>query len=401
MLVVQAADEHDRIAGLGVGAGTGHRLLTQRAVAGFVGVVRTGRVLQAALLPGGVLHHLLGMVARHVFHLHVAAELRAQRQQRRFLVQRLDLGAAAAVGVHAIGVGADDKQSCHAIGVQRQQPVVVLEQHHGLTRHIQCRLQVIERGISPGFADGAGAVTVRQHMQRVHDAQHVKHLAVHILLGDLASRDRLLQWVGEIVVVEVGGHRHLHVEPDLGALLGALDAAPVGDGEAVEIPLVTQHVVEQPAVLAAAHTVDQVVRAHHAQHARTLDRGLEGGQVQFTQRAIADRLVHVQAVGLLAVRGEMLGAGRHVGFLHALDVADGLLGGEHRVLAHVFEVAAAQRAALDVDRGPQDHVLAAASRLLAQRHAGRIGQVGVPGGGKRRAGGQVGHVVARVVQRHP
>ena len=64
-----------------------------------------------------------------------------------------------------------------------------------------------------------------------------------------------------------------------------------------------------------------------AQHARTLDRGLEGGQVQFTQRAIADRLVHVQAVGLLAVRGEMLGAGRHVGFLHALDVADGLLGG--------------------------------------------------------------------------
>lgn len=97
----------------------------------------------------------------------------------------------------------------------------------------------------------------------------------------------------------------------------------------------------------------------------------------------------------------MFRAGGHVGFLHALDVGHTLRGGQDRILAHVFEIASAQRTAFDVDGRAENHVLASASGFLPQYFTGHAGQVGVPCGGDRRAGRQVGHIVTGVVQRRP
>lgn len=97
----------------------------------------------------------------------------------------------------------------------------------------------------------------------------------------------------------------------------------------------------------------------------------------------------------------MFRAGGHVGFLHALDVGHTLRGGQDRILAHVFEIAPAQRTAFDVDGRAENHVLASASGFLPQYFTGHAGQVGVPCGGDRRAGRQVGHIVTGVVQRRP
>lgn len=95
----------------------------------------------------------------------------------------------------------------------------------------------------------------------------------------------------------------------------------------------------------------------------------------------------------------MFRAGGHVGFLHALDVGHTLRGGQDRILAHVFEIASAQRTAFDVDGRAENHVLASASGFL-QYFTGHV-PVGVPCGGDRRAGRQVGHIVTGVVQRRP
>ena len=72
---------------------------------------------------------------------------------------------------------------------------------------------------------------------------------------------------------------------------------------------------------------------------------------------------------LLVVGDEVLHARRHPAALQALDVGHGQLGGEHRVLGEALEVAAAERRALEVDGGAEQHVGALGARLLGQRRA--------------------------------
>ena len=55
----------------------------------------------------------------------------------------------------------------------------------------------------------------------------------------------------------------------------------------------------------------------------------------------------------LVVGSKMLDGHTHVSGLGALNQGNRKLGSQVRVLAHVFEVASAQRGALDVDGGPQ------------------------------------------------
>jgi hypothetical protein len=80
----------------------------------------------------------------------------------------------------------------------------------------------------------------------------------------------------------------------------------------------------------------------------------------------------------------------------ALDAADGGAGqgsGQERVLAEVFEVAAVERVAGEVDPAVQQDVEALLPRLLADHGPAGEGDVGTPGGGQQHAGGQGGRVV--------
>ena len=97
----------------------------------------------------------------------------------------------------------------------------------------------------------------------------------------------------------------------------------------------------------------------------------------------------------------MLRASGHVGFLHTLNVGHALRGGQYWILAHVLEIATAQRATLDIDGRSENHVLAAAARFLAKYLTGRAGQIGIPCGSDGGTGRQVGHIVTGVVQRCP
>ena len=71
-----------------------------------------------------------------------------------------------------------------------------------------------------------------------------------------------------------------------------------------------------------------------------LDGGLEGGEVDLVQGALADGDVDTVALELFVVDDEVLDGGDDAFGLDALDIADGHLAGEERVFAVTFEVAA-------------------------------------------------------------
>ncbi len=82
----------------------------------------------------------------------------------------------------------------------------------------------------------------------------------------------------------------------------------------------------------------------------------------------------------------MLHAGSHAFFLNALYIRHRHLRREERVLAHILEVAAAERCAEDVHPGCEQDGLAPEAGLLAHVHAVAVGHFAVPRG---REAGQV------------
>jgi hypothetical protein len=78
----------------------------------------------------------------------------------------------------------------------------------------------------------------------------------------------------------------------------------------------------------------------------------------------------------------VLGRGADAHGLHAEDVPGGHGCREPRVLAHAFEVAAAQRGAVKVDGGAQNGVHALAARFLSQDLAVTARRFDAPGGGR-------------------
>ena len=173
--------------------------------------------------------------------------------------------------------------------------------------------------------------------------------------------------------------------------IGVMHAAPVGHDEAFESPFILENFIEQIVVFTTVLAAEQVVGAHEGQHARLLHHRAKRRQVNLAQGALIH--FHIDRIPLifLAVRGKMFGAGGDALRLLALDVMDGHARGQERVLAQVFEIPAAQRGALDVERRSEHDVLVALSGLLADYRAVSRGQIRIPRGRqaqRRRHGGR-------------
>ena len=102
---------------------------------------------------------------------------------------------------------------------------------------------------------------------------------------------------------------------------------------------------------------------------------------------------------LLVVEDIMLDAGGYTISLNAIDVGHHHLRSETGVFAHIFEVAAIERRAIDVHTRTEQDILAAIARLLSYIEAVGEGEVTIPGGGKaseRRIGGDGVVVPSRI-----
>ncbi len=109
-------------------------------------------------------------------------------------------------------------------------------------------------------------------------------------------------------------------------------------------------------MLGSEDAVDLVIGAHHRPGLRLLDGLLEGGQVDFAERAFVHLGADAEALKFLVVGGVMLERGAHAFRLHAPDEVDRQLAGQVGILGEVFEVAPPQRRALHVDARTQHDI---------------------------------------------
>ena len=287
----------------------------------------------------------------------------------------------AALETRRFGKGADVG---HLLpGVQRQRAQVA-QQYGAFLRQFHGQRVPVGRAV---LRRGAGQVGGAQH-----DVQNARCRFVQRRLVQRAAAHRFHQ----ARVVHAAGARHLQVQSRGQALYPVVDRAPVGHREPREAPAVPQKLRQQLPVLAGVYAVDPVVAAHQRPGPALPHRRLKGGQVDLVQRTLIQAAVHRQAAGLLVVGGKVLGAGGHALPLHALDEGGGQFPGQEGVLAVIFKVAAAQRAALDVDGGAQHHLHPGGPGFPSQRCAHAAGQRGVKAG-RRRAPGGVAHRLDAVV----
>ena len=109
-----------------------------------------------------------------------------------------------------------------------------------------------------------------------------------------------------------------------------------------------QDILQQMGVLVGVGAVDEVVAGHNGFGMCLFDNNLKAGQVQLAQAALVHHGVGRHTAQLLAVDGEMLGAGGDTLGLDAAHIACGHLAGEVGILGEILKVAAAKRAALGV-----------------------------------------------------
>lgn len=289
---------------------------------------------------------------------------------------REDGRGAAAEDTGVSGGGADEGDGARP---QRERALVA-DQHEGAAGDLAGQRDAVDGGGELGDG-GFGAV---QDADAGGEPQHVAYGGVDRGLLDPAVPHGLRE--GLAVDGRRAGHRDVETALDGG--LGGAGGHPVGDVVAVEAPFAAQDLVHEVVVLGHRRAVDRVVRGHDAPGVGVLDDVLEGCQVQLAQGAFGDQVVHREAVRLGVVGDEVLDGGAHAALLYAPHVPGADASRQVRVLAVGLEVAAAQRGAVEVDGGGEQHVHALAAGLLGEQHACPAGEFGVPGGGEGGRGGQ-------------
>ena len=146
-----------------------------------------------------------------------------------------------------------------------------------------------------------------------------------------------------------------------------MSAAPVGNHSPVEAPFLLEYPVQNPVVMAEVLALKQVVCTHDRPCSAFLNCHLEGRKIYFIQGPVIHDCIVCVSVCFLIVQREMLHAHRDSVLLYLLNIRHGHLSGQIRVLAHIFEVAAAKRGAVDVHTRTEKHVLLTVARLLSDR----------------------------------
>ncbi len=280
------------------------------------------------------------------------------------------------------------------------QDAVVLQQHRALGGHRH----------RPGMVGGAVKLRVGLAVVDIaeqHREQPLDRLVQHRLVEGIGL-DRL----DDLLVGVPARGRHLEIQPGREALDPVGHRAPVGHDIALKAPVLPQHLVQQPVVLGGVDPVDLVVAAHHRLGLGGLDRLLKAGQVDLPQRPLGQLGGDAHPVILLVIGGKVLDAGAHPLALHPADVGGGQLAGEVGVLRDVLKVAAAERAALDVDRRAQQNAHVLGLALLPEGLAQAGHELGVEAGRGGAGGGEadrlhavidpqmipLGHLLAQAVR---
>ena len=294
-------------------------------------------------------------------------------------------------------MGADHGHAADAAGVERQQVVLVAEQHHRAPRRLASerdRVRSRGQGVGPG---GIDIGMFEEPCLELH-AKHAAHGIVDLRHRHPPFAKQLRQeGIGLAIrhfLIDAGVHRHRPGVGKVGRHVMTRDQLAdreiIADHRALESPFAAKHVVQHPAICVARHAVHLVVGRHHRADRQRMHGPFERREEDLTQGALAERRRPGIGAALgLAVAGHVLERGEHPfgpeRKRRALETADR---GE-RHLAHQIGVLAIgfldptpARIARDIDDRGEREMDAARPHLARGDVEHALDQGGIPGRGK-------------------
>ena len=292
--------------------------------------------------------------------------------QRRFHLVAVDVRAAAALEPGRLRKFSDKR--CRNRLVQRQDVIFIFQQHHALGCDLPCQFMVcvpVEHSARPSAVQIA-----------LDDAQDACDGSVQ----DRFRQSAAAHCLDDLCITHTAGRGHFQIHACLQVCHTVVDCAPVADHIAVEIPLAPENIRERLFVLSGIDAVDPVIGAHHRPGLCLADGTLKRRQIDLPCGALAHLRRTAHAAVFLVVGIKVFDAGPHILALYATDEIGRHFAGNIRVFGVVFEVSAAERRTLDVDRRSQQHAHIFRLALVAQRLAHAFHQFPVKGRGCGAAG---------------
>ena len=304
-----------------------------------------------------------------------------QRHARQQLIGGVQLGGVHQAGACALVTGLLGKFADHghlgALG-QRQNIVLILQQHHSLLGGMGSQLMM------------AFLVKLFAGSRCIDGGEHQAQELVHALVQQIHAQTAFLDRGHQFTVAVTAGAGHFQMAAHADPLHMVVGAAPVGDNSTLVTPVVHQNILQKVLALVGVNAVDLVVSAHNGLGLTFLYGNLKAGEVDLTEGALVHHAVVCHAAQLLAVGREMLGAGGDAVLLHTAHEGGGHLAAQVGVFGEILEVTAAQRAALDVQAGAQQHVHIQAGSFFTHQTAHLLAQLRIPAVGHGGSGGQAG-----------
>ena len=246
---------------------------------------------------------------------------------------------------------------------------------------------------------GSLRIDIRIFKQSLAELQreHIGYGTVEVGIAYSALLKFCLQIVAEGIAAKVHIQSRLQGERrTLGIVAGSavgsdgLNRVKVAICEALESPLATQHVGEQPAIGRAWHALNGVVRSHYG-CCTSLDSLFERQQQFGAQRTLA----HLHRIAVVSARrhavcGKMLERTEHVLAvrclaLHALNYSRTEHRSQPRVFAEALFHTRPARLASHVEHGTVAHIAALRAHLAAHSVAHAVHKVGIPCAGTRQS----------------
>src|SRR5215469_10468689 len=135
-------------------------------------------------------------------------------------------------------------------------------------------------------------------------------------------------------------------------------AAPVGQNEALVIPLLLQNVREEIFVFAGVVAIHAIVGTHHGRWIRFERADLEGEQIALAHGPLVDVYVNRVAAAFLIVQRIVLDVSKHMLRLSSLDQLSHHAAGQDRVFTHVLKRSPIAWLPREIDAAAERHVVA-------------------------------------------
>ena len=270
------------------------------------------------------------------------------------------------------------------VKAERQHLILILKKNYTFLRHLAGYVIMLLSG-------KRAPRPVLGHSGPENKPEHPARLFVKFIGSHLAFTDEAAVGIGKAETVvsvhspvgeSVGTCSELHIETVVNAFPGILDSTPVRNHDTVISPFSFQNIIQKVLIMTTILALILVVGTHNGPGIAFLNCRLEGRKVDFVKCTVIHNDIHTVAVSLLIVQGKMFYTGSHTALLQIPDIRYAHLTCQHRVFAHILEIASTKRSSHYVHARSKQGGFIAVACLLSYALAEKGSHFLIPGGCK-------------------